>query len=99
MYCACAAPAARPNATAARIPLRRNEEIRMFRVGIGRAPITVDAQGRRGVSSTARSVFYANPFRIASLAVALLPAAALGQTLPTPSGTPNFASLNIGTAQ
>jgi len=44
-------------------------------------------------------VFYANPFRIASLAVALLPAAALGQTLPTPSGTPNFASLNIGTAQ
>src|SRR5215469_13665306 len=85
--------------SAPKIPLRMNEEIRMFKVGIGRAPITVDAQGRRGVSSTARSVFYANPFRIASLAVALLPAAALGQTLPTPSGTPNFLSLNLNSPQ
>src|SRR5215469_14533154 len=85
--------------SAPKIPLRMNEEIRMFRVGIGRAPITVDAQGRRGVISTARSVFYANAFRIASLLLALVPAAALGQTLPTPSGTPNFASLSLGTAQ
>jgi len=74
----------------------------MFKVAIGRAPITVDGQGRRGVRSTARPVYNANPFRSASLpiaALALLPAAALGQTLNAPSGTPNFLSLSAGAPQ